>query len=98
MQTPAAISPTSPIPVPDIDLDTDEPVAVIPIASVAPLDGPPDGERINAFAIAAKDDDWADGHSAGSAVADLRRRVIDKPLTYAAAAFALGVVMARLLR
>jgi len=34
----------SPIPVPEID--SDEPVPVIPTASVAPLDGPPDGERI----------------------------------------------------
>jgi len=40
------------IPVPHVD--SDEPVAVVPTASVAPLDGPPDGERINIYTLAPK--------------------------------------------
>ena len=47
----------SPIPVPEID--SDEPVPVIPTASVAPLDGPPDGERINLFTLAPREPSWA---------------------------------------
>jgi hypothetical protein len=91
MQPPSQ-RPASPIQVPVID--TDEPVAVIPVASVAPLDGPPDGERINTFAIAPR--------TGYSSLADFgsqaRTRVLRKPLTYLAAAFSLGFVLARVLR
>lgn len=85
---------TSPIPVPEVD--TDEPVAVIPTASVAPLDGPPDGERINTFRLAPADE-WAARGGAG-ALGDLRGRVLRKPLTGLAVAFSLGWVLARMLR
>ena len=82
----------SPIPVPQID--SDEPVAVIPVASVAPLDGQPDGERINTFALAPKD-----GHRAATnAIGALTDRVLDRPLTRFAAAFSLGFLLARALR
>lgn len=85
-------SPSSPIPVPKVD--TDEPTAVIPLASVAPLDGDPDGDRINTFALAPKD-----GEPSGTvAGADLHARVLGKPLTYLAAAFSLGFILARVLR
>lgn len=73
----------SPIEVPEVDVD--EPVAVIPLTSVAPLDGPPDGERINTFAIAPRPP-------------GLREQVLAKPLTYVAAAFAFGFMLARVLR
>ena len=77
----------SPIPVPEVA--SDEPVAVIPIASVAPLDGPPDGERINAYALAPM---------RGGPSLDMRERVLRKPLSAVAAAFAIGFVLGRLLR
>lgn len=78
------------IPVPEID--SAEPVAVIPVASVAPLDGAPDGERINTFALAPK------GRSRfETSGTSLRERVIDKPLTAIGAAFALGVILGRAL-
>jgi hypothetical protein len=83
---------SSPIEVPDID--TDQPVAVIPVASVAPLDGPPDGERINTFAIAPTTSDL----SPADLRSEARKRVLGKPLTYLAAAFSLGFVLARVLR
>ena len=86
----------SPIPVPDIDSDV--PAAVIPIASVAPLDGPPDGERINTFALAPKNREWTPRAPSGGALAGLRARVISKPLSYVAAAVSLGFVVARLRR
>ena len=93
------MQPTDPnlaVPVPDID--SDEPVAVIPTASVAPLDGPPDGERINTFTLAPKDNERAFEESAVSAFGGMRDRVLTKPLTYLVAAFSLGYVMARVLR
>jgi hypothetical protein len=85
-------SPATPIPVPEVEAD--EPVAVIPVASVAPLEGAPDGERINTFAIAPV----REGGSWGRWGEDLRERVLGKPLTAVAAAFALGVIFARALR
>ncbi|HUR89451.1 MAG TPA: hypothetical protein VMZ74_10225 [Ramlibacter sp.] len=88
MQPTTPVISASIIPVPKIDID--EPVAVIPIASVAPLDGPPDGERIYTFALAPKNDT--------DVIGDLRERVLGKPLTYAAAAFSLGFIVARVLR
>ena len=83
-------STTSPIAVPAID--TDEPVAVIPAASVAPLDGPPTGERINTFIVAPKT------HVQDQMLRDLSDRVLDKPLTYVLGAFSLGFLIARVLR
>lgn len=92
MQTTSPLTPATSIEVPAID--SDEPVAVIPVASVAPLDGPPDGERINTFALAP-----AHHAPAGADFAvHLRDRVIARPLTHAAAAFLLGFVLARALR
>jgi hypothetical protein len=85
-------TPISPIPVPDIDSDT--PVAVIPTASVAPLDGPADGERINTFTLAPQ-------HRGGGyedVLNDVRERALRKPLTHVAGAFLLGWLVARVLR
>ena len=96
MQPTAPMTPASLIPVPDIDSDV--PVAVIPTARVAPLDGPPDGERINTFTLAPKDSDSVLEESAVEAFGDMRERVRSKPLTYVAAAFSLGFVLARVLR
>ena len=96
MQATASIQAASPIPVPEID--SDEPVAVIPAASVAPLDGPPDGERINTFVLAAKNDGRVAGRSTAEALDDMRDRVRNKPLAYVAAAAAIGYVIARVLR
>jgi hypothetical protein len=84
--------PTSPIPLPDVDID--EPVAVIPTASVAPLEDEPDGERINIFTVRAKNSDGAVNAFTG----DMRQRVLRNPLTYAATAFSLGFLIARVLR
>ena len=82
----------TPIPLPQVDID--EPVAVIPTASVAPPEGQPDGERINIFTIAPKK-----GVLSSSALAgDLRQRARERPLTCAAIAFSLGFVLARALR
>jgi hypothetical protein len=92
MPTTTRTTPASPIPVPEIDSDT--PVAVIPTASVAPLDGPADGERINTFTLAPEKSGWAFDDALG----DLRGRVLGKPLTYAAGAFMLGLLVARVLR
>ena len=86
--TPSAT--VTPIPVPDIDSET--PVVVVPVASVAPLDGPPDGERINIFALAPPQ------RPVGGGLDTLRSRVLQKPLTYMAGAFLLGVVFDRRLR
>jgi len=83
---------TSPIPVPQVDID--QPVAVIPTASVAPLDGPPDGERINVFAVRPQQR----GQTINDLAGDLRQGVLRKPLTSAAIAFFLGFVVARVLR
>jgi hypothetical protein len=96
MQPSAPVTPASPIPVPKID--SDEPVAVIPVASVAPLDGPPDGERINSFTLAPKKRERAFDDFAANAMGDMRERVLGKPLTFLAAAFSLGFVVARVLR
>ncbi|HEY0884720.1 MAG TPA: hypothetical protein VGE20_05540 [Ramlibacter sp.] len=92
MQTSSPLFPSSSIDVPEID--SDEPVAVIPVASVAPLDGPPGGERINTFALAPAHNDSARADFA----VQLRDRVIARPLTHAAGAFLLGFVLARALR
>ena len=62
----------SAIPTPIID--TEEPVAVIPAASVAPLDGEPDGDRINTFLLAPKER-ASMGTFAESTVAEVRSRV-----------------------
>lgn len=82
----------TPIPLPQIE--SDEPVAVIPVASAAPLDGQPDGERINTFALAPKAN--RPGRAAfGAGVHDL---VASKPLTSVVASFALGLILASVLR
>ena len=96
MQPTAPKTPASAIPVPHIE--GDEPVAVIPTASVAPLEGPPDGERINTFTLAPKDNRWEFEDFAVNAFGGMRDRVLRKPLTFVAAAFSLGIVMARVLR
>ena len=90
MPTNSTSTSASPIPVPEID--SDEPLAAIPLASVAPLDGPPDGERINTFALAPKRAGLSDVGG------QLRERVASKPLSYVAAAFAFGLIVARVLR
>ena len=89
---PTAKTPASPIQVPEIEAD--EPVTAIPLASVAPLEGRPDGERINTFAVepAGGGSPWA-----GSAES-LRDGVMRKPLTYLVAAFSLGYILARAMR
>lgn len=89
------VSSASPIPVPNID--SKEPVAVIPAASVAPLDGEPDGERINTFLLAPKER-GSMGALAENTVAEVRGRVTAKTFTYLAAAFSLGYVIARAMR
>ena len=96
MQSTASQSTATAIPVPDID--SDEPVAVIPAASVAPLDGAPDGERINTFIVARKDSGSAMRGSGARALDALRDRALGKPLTYMAGAFSLGYLIARMLR
>jgi hypothetical protein len=96
MQPTAPKTPASAIPVPDVE--SDEPVAVIPTASVAPLEGPPDGERINTFTLAPKHDDREFEQFAVNAFGGMRDRVLSKPLTFVAAAFSLGFVLARVLR
>ena len=93
MPTTSPITPASPIQVPEIDIG--EPVAVIPVASVAPLDGPPDGERINTFTLAPRN---TGEESGGNALGELRDGAIRKPLTYLATAFSLGFLLARVLR
>ena len=85
----------SPIQVPKVDLD--EPVAVVPAASVAPLDGEPDGERINTFALLPQDNRVLSG-SGADLVHALRDRVLTDPLKSIAAAFSIGFVLCRLLR
>ena len=93
MPTTSPVSPDSPIQVPEIDIG--EPVAVIPVASVAPLDGAPDGERINTFTLAPKNPNEA---AADSRLGELGERVRAKPLAYLATAFSLGWILARVLR
>ena len=96
MQTTSPKKLESPIPIPAVD--SDGPVAVIPTASVAPLEGPPDGERINTFALAAEHSSMARERLAAGALGDLRARVLARPLASLATAFGLGLLMARLLR
>jgi hypothetical protein len=93
---PASMTTASPIPVPDVD--SDAPVAVIPTASVAPLDGEPDGERINVFTVAPKSSKRPWQQARADAAGDLRQRVLGKPLTSAAIALSLGFLVARVLR
>ncbi|HEX2547497.1 MAG TPA: hypothetical protein VHL79_21620 [Ramlibacter sp.] len=93
MQT---ITPASPIPVPDVESDT--PVAVIPAASVAPLDGPPDGERINTFVLTPKTRRWALEDFTDGVLGGTRSRVVRKPLAWLGGALALGLVIGRVLR
>jgi hypothetical protein len=90
MQASSPLPSVSPIEVPKVD--SDEPVVVIPVASVAPLDDQPGGERITTFRVAPRNSDQA------GATGVLRDRVLDRPFTYVAAAFSLGFVLARLLR
>jgi hypothetical protein len=91
------ISPISPaIPLPKVD--SEDPVAVIPTASVAPLDGPPDGERINTFTLAARNNDWAVEDATVNALGEMRDHVLSKPLASVGIAFALGWMVARVLR
>ncbi len=85
-------TPASPIPVPQVDID--EPVAVVPLASAAPIEGPPDGERINTFALAPA----TRGPSFADLGADTRHHVRANPLTSLAVAFSLGYLLARVLR
>jgi hypothetical protein len=85
----------SAIPTPVVD--SQEPVAVVPAASVAPLDGEPDGERINTFILAPQERGRM-GTFAGDAAGELRSRVNAKPFTYLAAAFSLGYLIARMTR
>jgi hypothetical protein len=96
MQQPTPTTPASPIPVPKID--SDEPVAVIPTASVAPLDGRPDGERINIYTLAPMSTPRTMKDFANDAFGEVQDRVLRKPLTYVALAFSLGFVVARVLR
>ncbi|HYE38339.1 MAG TPA: hypothetical protein VEB23_00310 [Ramlibacter sp.] len=96
MQASSPTRPASPIEVPK--LDSAEPVAVIPVASAAPLDGAPDGERINTFTVAAKNGSPTRADHGVGSMERLRDGVIAKPLTYAAAAFSLGFILARVLR
>jgi hypothetical protein len=95
MQSAPTTSP-SPIPVPEIESEV--PVAVIPTASVAPLDGEPTGERINVFTVAPKRSDRSSNDFGGDALGDMRQRVLDQPLTCAAVALSLGFVLGRMLR
>jgi hypothetical protein len=85
----------SAIPAPKVDID--EPVAVIPAASVAPLDGAPDGERINTFLLAPEERKGL-GAVAGKTASELRRRATARPFTCLAAAFSIGYVIARMTR
>lgn len=80
------------------DIDTDELVSVIPTASVAPLEGPPDGDRINRFTLEPKNGESALEASAINAFGAMRDSVLSKPLVYVAAAFSLGFLLSRLLR
>ena len=92
MQSTSPATLATPIPLPRIE--GDEPLAVIPVASAAPLDGPPDGERINTFALTPK----ANRSGLAASGANVRDLVIRKPLTSVIASFALGLILARALR
>lgn len=91
MQPTPPLTAASPIALPEIDSDV--PVVVIPVASVAPLEGPPDGKRITTFTLAPKNE-----RRPQEALGDLRRRVLEKPLTCVTAAFSLGFLVGRVLR
>jgi hypothetical protein len=95
MEKSARKNPASAIPTPAVDVK--EPVAVIPAASVAPLDGEPDGERINTFLLAPKER-ASIGAFAENTVTEVRSRVTAKPFTYLAGAFSLGYLIARVMR
>ena len=77
-------------------IDGDAHVAVVPVASAAPLDGRPDGERINLFAvapaIAGESDRMLD------AMGELRDTVLERPLASVFAALTLGFLVGRVLR
>ena len=95
MPTTSNANPAAAIPTPRIDID--EPVAVIPAASVAPLDDDTEGERINTFILAPKEREGM-GAFADKTAKELRSRVTAKPFTYLAAAFSMGYVIARMTR
>jgi hypothetical protein len=86
---PTSNTSASPIQLPQVD--TDEPVAVIPLASVAPLDGPPVGERINTFALQSKQSDGSFAEFADKT----RDSVRAHPLASLVLAFSLGYLLAR---
>ncbi len=96
MQTTIPIMPTLAIEVPKID--TDEAVTIFPVASVAPLEGAPDGERINIFALAPLDTGRAPARSGTDLMRELGNRMRTKPLTYLAVVFSIGFILARVLR
>jgi hypothetical protein len=80
-------------------IDSNEPVAVVPLASVAPPDGRPDGERTNLFTIAPATDRAAgESDRVLDAMVHLRDRVLERPLTTVCAAFTLGLLIGRVLR
>jgi hypothetical protein len=80
-------------------IDSDEPVAVVPIASVAPLDDRADGERINLFTLAPASEDAApQSDPVLDAMARLRDKVVARPLAGVCAAFAMGFLIGRVLR
>lgn len=58
----------------------------------APLDGQPDGERINIFTVQART-----GSASHAITTGLGERVLAKSLSYAEAAFALDFVTARMM-
>ena len=94
MQSAASITPISTAsPLPEPVIESNEPVAVFPIASVAPLDGPPDGERINTFAIAPKTEDT--NPSTARVLEQLRASTLRNPLIWLAAAVTLGLLVWR---
>lgn len=90
-------TPASASAIPTPQIDTDEPVAVIPAASVAPLDGDTEGDRINTFILAPKERVGM-GAFADKGASELRSRVSARPFTYLAAAFSLGYLIARVTR
>lgn len=80
-------------------VESDERVAVVPVASVAPLDGRPDGERINLFTLAPAIDNAAgESDRVLDAMTHLRENVLDRPLASVCAAFTLGFLIGRVLR
>lgn len=96
MPTTSTARPAAAIPLPEVD--SPEPVVVIPVASVAPLDGAPDGERINTFTLAPKRRRWSLAGLGTDTIDDVRDHARSRPLASVAAAFALGLLVARVLR